>query len=235
MTGSGEQISLYLTQENSCSYLPGQSSSSLLVDPEHPLNPVTYGNLLAAGFRRSGSLVYRPHCRECSACIACRVAAEQFRPNRSQRRNWRSNQDLEIRRLPGRLEDEHFSLYQSYQNARHTGGEMSRSSADQTLDFLVTHWCNTEFVEFRHQGRLLAVAVTDVLPDALSSVYTFFTPDLPRRALGVFAVLSQIRLAAEQGLSWLYLGYWIENCSKMRYKTAYQPIELWNGKEWHNN
>ena len=109
---------------------------------------------------------------------------------------------------------------------------MSRSTTTQYLEFLTADWCATEFIEFRHRGQLLAVAVTDVLPDALSSVYTFFRPDLPHRALGVFAVLSQIRLAAERGLGWLYLGYWIEGCKKMRYKADYRPIELWNGENW---
>ena len=81
-------------------------------------------------------------------------------------------------------------------------------------------------------GRLVAVAVTDLLPNGLSAVYTFYEPDEERRSLGRFAILWQITEALRQNLEAVYLGYWIKNCKKMNYKTQYRPIELLINQRW---
>jgi leucyl-tRNA---protein transferase len=88
------------------------------------------------------------------------------------------------------------------------------------------------FFEFRLEGQLIAVAVTDVLPNGLSAVYTFYDPDEERRSLGRFAILWQIAEARRLELNAVYLGYWIKNCRKMNYKTEYRPIELHVNQRW---
>jgi arginine-tRNA-protein transferase len=79
---------------------------------------------------------------------------------------------------------------------------------------------------------LVALAVTDQLDDGLSAIYTFFDPALDERSLGVYAVLSQIAECRRRGLPYLYLGYWIRDCAKMRYKTDYRPVELLVNNRW---
>jgi len=79
---------------------------------------------------------------------------------------------------------------------------------------------------------LLAVAVTDILPNGLSAVYTFYEPDEERRSLGRYGILWQIAETHRQGLHALYLGYWIKNCKKMNYKTEYRPIDLLMNQRW---
>ena len=74
------------------------------------------------------------------------------------------------------------------------------------------------------------VSVIDLLGDGLSSVYTFFDPDVPRARFGVYNVLWQIELCRKLDLDYVYLGYWIKDSRKMSYKTQYQPAEgLKNG------
>ena len=90
-----------------------------------------------------------------------------------------------------------------------------------------------EFVfERRFDEELIAVAVTDVLPHGLSAIYTFFDPEHEARSLGVFSVLRQIEACRERGLPHLYLGYWIKDAPKMRYKTDYRPVELLVHERW---
>jgi arginine-tRNA-protein transferase len=85
--------------------------------------------------------------------------------------------------------------------------------------------------EFSENGVVRMVSLIDQLDDGISSVYTFFDPDLAARSLGVFNVLWQVGLAKQLGLKYVYLGYWIKDCRKMEYKTQYRPIEgLLNGK-----
>jgi arginine-tRNA-protein transferase len=130
------------------------------------------------------------------------------------------------------FDQEHFDLYRRYTRLRHPGGGMDTDEPAQYRGFLISPWADTRFVEFRKEGRLLAVAVTDVMNQGLSAVYTFFDPDEPRRSLGVYAVLWQIDYARREGLPWVYLGYWIAETAKMSYKTRYRPLEAYLGGEW---
>ena len=111
---------------------------------------------------------------------------------------------------------------------------MADASKEEYIDFLSSEWCNTLFVEFTCAGELAGVAVVDLFDNALSAVYTFFDPELSKRSLGVYAVLWQIDYAKTLGLDWLYLGYWIEQCQKMSYKTNYQPLQGLVEKEWRD-
>jgi leucyl-tRNA---protein transferase len=103
---------------------------------------------------------------------------------------------------------------------------------EQFSTFLVRDLAFSRFYEFRLDNRLLAIAVTDVLPNGLSAVYTFYEPSEERRSLGRFAILWQIAEAARLGLHAVYLGYWIKSCRKMSYKTQYRPIELFVNQRW---
>lgn len=133
---------------------------------------------------------------------------------------------------PPQFNQEHFGLYQRYQAMRHPGGGMDDPDARKYINFLGSQNIHTVFYEMRHRHKLLGVAVTDILPDGLSAVYTFFEPEDKRRSLGSYAVLWQVELAKERQLPWLYLGYWIKECSKMAYKGNYQPLEILHHGRW---
>ena len=79
---------------------------------------------------------------------------------------------------------------------------------------------------------LRMVSVIDLLSDGLSSVYTFYEPDLPRARLGVYNVLWQIELCRKLDLDFVYLGYWIAASRKMAYKTQYQPAQGLQDGTW---
>ena len=76
------------------------------------------------------------------------------------------------------------------------------------------------------------VPVTDLVPDALSAVYTFYDPDEVSRGLGTLAILKQLEWAARAGRSRLYLGYWIAGHDKMDYKRRFAPLEGFDGRGW---
>lgn len=226
-------LSLYLAGEQPCSYLPDHRSRSLFVDPFAALNGQRYQSLLAQGFRRSGRFVYRPACQGCRQCVALRLPANDFSPNRSQRRAQQGNQDLSVHFVGAGFSAEHFALYRTYLETRHFDGEMADSDEEGYRHFLIDPWGGqTELMELRLGGRLIGLAVTDLLPDALSAAYTFFDPAFGERSLGTFAILRQIDEAQRRGLSHLYLGFWIEACRKMRYKDRFRPLEAWDGHRW---
>ena len=225
---------LLLSPEDTCSYLPDRQSASLFVDPRESLDMRRYAALLHAGFRRSGPYVYRPHCQGCQACVPVRIPVRRFRANRSQRRNLRANCDLACRPSEDRFSERNFRMYQAYQQRRHPGGTMALADRSEFAAFLAADWADTEFCEFRSGGDALGICVYDCLEDGLSAVYTYYSEAGELRGLGKFAVLWLIETARRRGLAYVYLGYWISDCSKMSYKAEFQPLEMLVQGEWHN-
>lgn len=224
-------LRMFLTTDYPCSYLPGRMARNLVADPTVTDNRL-YTQLAGLGFRRSGEHIYRPHCRGCTACRSLRIPVERFQPNRAQRRIWTRNQDLHMREMEATFQDEHFELFARYIMVRHSGGGMDPASPENYWSFVTSRWCPTWLCEFRLHQRLLAVAVIDRLDNGLSAVYTFFDPLEEARGLGTFAILWQIAEAQRLGLDWVYLGYWIERCSKMAYKARFNPHEIFITERW---
>jgi arginyl-tRNA--protein-N-Asp/Glu arginylyltransferase len=232
MTIRQNRPDLYLSMPHPCSYLAGHMSTILFVDPQRLLNQGEYGSFVHQGFRRSGDLVYRPHCTGCTACVAVRVPVREFAASRGQRRVWKRNDDIEVTEKPARFDPAHFDLYRRYQAGRHPESGMNDTDPQKYLGFLVSRQVNTAFFELRADGRLLGVAVADILPDGLSAVYTFYDPELRERGLGVYAILWEIAETARRGLDYLYLGYWIASSPKMAYKADYRPLEALRNSHW---
>lgn len=218
-------LHFYLTAPYQCSYLCDQQARSQVATPALLISTPVYSELVQRGFRRSGTYTYRPHCDNCQACVPLRILAQQFAANRTQKRAWKQHAHLEATLHPLQDNPEYYQLYQRYQRARHKDGGMDNDDRESYQNFLLQSHVDSLLVEFREQGVLRMVSVIDLLSDGLSSVYTFYEPDLPHARLGVYNVLWQIELCRKLGLDFVYLGYWIENSRKMAYKTQYQPAQ----------
>lgn len=225
-------LGFFATPSHRCSYLDREDAVTVFADPEYPKDTPLYSILTRHGFRRSGQHIYRPHCEACHACIPVRIPVSSFSPSRNQRRTWNRNSDLQVSEHAAGFSQEHFALYQRYLDSRHTGGGMDDPTPNQYMEFLTSQWSDTLFFEFRQRDELLAVAVVDQLDDALSAVYTFYDPAWDKRSLGTYVILWEIEKARDAGLHWLYLGYWIEGCQKMSYKSRFQPLEYLHDGSW---
>lgn len=226
-------VRLFQTLPHPCGYFAERTAQNIVIDPSAPQLPQIYDLAVQRGYRRAGGHVYHPQCSTCRACVACRVPVARFTPDRSQRRCLARNRDLDVRIVPPIYSSEYFMLYQRYLLTRHRDGGMDDARPEDFSRFLYTAWSPTRFVEFRAGSRLLAIAVTDFCASGLSAVYTFFDPDEDARGLGTFAILSQLRIAAEHGLPHVYLGFWIDGHPKMHYKTRYRPLEVLREGNWH--
>ena len=225
------ELQFYATAPYPCSYLPGKTARSQVATPSHLIHADLYGELVNAGFRRSGLYTYRPYCDECNACTATRIPVKQFLPNRSQKRSRKKHAGLDVRVLNLGYQEEHYQLYQRYQHERHAGGGVDQDDQDQYMQFLLQSRVNSRIVEFRdgphdsHTGRLRMVSMIDILDQGISSVYTFFDTSNTTASYGSFSILWQIQQALELDLPYLYLGYYIKQSAKMSYKAKFQPIE----------
>jgi arginyl-tRNA--protein-N-Asp/Glu arginylyltransferase len=207
-------------------------SRNLVPDPEIALNLNIYSQLIRYGFRRSGSHCYRPHCRHCQQCIPCRVPVRDFQPSRSQKRCLKQNTGLVMSMTAAKYTDEYFDLYRRYLNTRHDDSSMANPAPDDFEQFLYSGWSDTQFIEFRLDEALVAVAVTDFVSDGASAVYSFFEPGMQSHGLGTYCILKQIEFGRRLSLDYLYLGYWIKDHPKMDYKARFQPLQIYRDERW---
>lgn len=231
---SAQKLGFYATPPHKCSYLSGREAITLFADPHFPKNMRLYSALMEFGFRRSGPHLYIPKCEKCKSCISIRIPVDKFKPNRSQKRIIKKNKDLIINRQSAVFRQDHFDLYSKYLAKRHAGGGMDNPTPASYIEFLTASWAETIFYEMKLEDRLVAVATTDVLNNALSAVYTFYDPEFAGRSLGKYSIFYQIMQARLLGMKWLYLGYWIKDSQKMKYKSQFKPHQQYYDDEWHD-
>jgi arginyl-tRNA--protein-N-Asp/Glu arginylyltransferase len=227
-----KDIRLFTTQSHACSYLPDQQAQTLFIDPEFQVDRAYNSRLSEIGFRRSGSHIYRPNCKSCQQCVSCRVLVQCFEPGPRFKRVLKRNTDLVVTQVLSIADDEYYYMYKHYISVRHADGDMFPATREQYSSFLLSQCEGTQYFTIRRRGQLVGVMVCDRLDDAMSAVYTFYDPLEEKRSLGTFAILWQIMEARRLGLSHLYLGYWIRDSRKMRYKMDYQPMELLVKQRW---
>ena len=227
-----ERTRLFQTLPHACGYYPDRVAQNLVLDPAAPDLRQLYGPALERGFRRAGGHLYLPQCAHCNACTPCRIGVAEFQPDRTQKRCLHRNVDVDVQEVAPGYSAERHQLYANYLHARHADGGMDEAQASDFDRFLTAPWSPTIFLEFRRSGQLLAVAVTDICPNGISAVYTFFDPGEAARSLGTFAILQQVALARRRNLPWLYLGFWIDGHPKMDYKRRFKPLQIRTASGW---
>ena len=228
-----ETTQLFLTAAMPCPYLPGKQERKLFTHLTGRRAANLHHLLSENGFRRSQNLIYRPACEGCNACQSVRIVATDFVASNRFRRVLRYNDDLSVEVRPTVATGEQYDLFKRYLESRHAGGGMNQMSFVDYEYMVEDTPVQSVLVEYRLRDHpdqtLVAVALTDVMPDGLSMVYSFYDPDLTRRSLGSYLILDHIEQVRSAGLHYVYLGYWVKDSPKMAYKASYRPMEVQRG------
>jgi len=230
-------LRFYLTEAQPCPYLPQRMERKVFTPLRGNRAADLNDTLSVNGFRRSQNVAYRPQCPGCNACVATRVVTGEFVPSRSDKRTIKRNKHLRRIVRPSLATEEQYQLFRKYLASRHADGAMAEMDALDFASMVEDSTVRTQVIEYHEivdgdEPVLVAACLTDVMADGVSMVYSFFDPEKQRDSLGNYIILDHIDLANALGLSYVYLGYWVDGCRKMAYKTRFTPTETLIGSEW---
>jgi leucyl-tRNA---protein transferase len=219
-----------------CSYLPAQTALLPLRFQRQQLTADEFDACLAAGDRRTGRFLYRTSCPACQACEPIRLDLDSFRPNETQRREWRKgNGLLTVTIGPPKVDAARVVLFNLHQFGRRL-----KESDDDLIDaesyrqFLTSSCCRTLEFAYYHGEKLVAVAIADAGRTSLSAVYCYYNPAFRGVSLGTYSVLRQAEYCRQTNRRYLYLGFYIAESPRMVYKARFHPHQRLIGREWLN-
>lgn len=222
------EIYRYVPPEEVCAYLPDRMSQlEYVVIPG--LTSDRYFDMMRNGWRRFGHMLFKPRCASCTACQPIRVVVDRFRPDRSQRRVYKANEDTELVIGPPTIDDERIDLYWRH-HAHHSEQkgwpEPDMGHGVQHMQNIIDGPIAVEEWAYYVAGKLVALSYIDHLREGYSGIYFFHDPEFRDRSLGNWICLSLMEQAKLNGLPYVYLGYFVDGCRSMEYKGRFEPNEV---------
>jgi arginyl-tRNA--protein-N-Asp/Glu arginylyltransferase len=240
-----ESLFHYVASPTPCGYLPGELWS-LEYEYVGSMSRGEYLVRMLEGWRRFGTMLFRPACANCKSCQAIRILANRFHPDRSQRRCRKENAE-QVRLLIGRPavtrpKLDLYDRYHSYQTDAKGWPQHPAKDAASYADSFVHHPFPVEEWCYYIGERLVGVGYVDHLPSleeqpapvgagtgeqgGLSAIYFFYDPGERHRALGTLNVLCLLDAAKLRTLPYVYLGYYVDGCASMSYKASFAPNQV---------
>jgi len=216
-----------------CPYLPDRVERRVVTELVGRDAARFHDVLSNAGYRRSHSVAYTPACPNCTACVSVRIISDAFVPTRSMKRVSKVNSHLSMTECDPVATEEQYALFRLYQHSRHSSGDMARMDFVDYCALIEETPVESSVLEFRDEDDVLVGAcLVDRIENGLSAVYSFFDPDLSSQSLGTYVILWLIEQSKDQGLPYVYLGFWVNECDKMSYKAKFRPLEKYTPAGW---
>ena len=190
-------------------------------------------DLIERGYRRFGKMFFRPVCGECNECQSIKVDVKNFKFSKSMRRVIKKASHIQSYIQQPTLSKEHLELFEKYHlhMSETKGWDYQEASADNYYNSFVNG--HNEFgyeILYYDEDKLIGVDLIDILDDGISSIYFYYDPDYMKYSLGKFSLYNQIHLAQNSKKSWIYLGYYVEECPSLSYKSHYKPYLTLRGR-----
>lgn len=212
-------------QHSKCSYLENreQTMQYKVIDS---CSSTEVQELIERGYRRFGKMYFRPECVSCNECKSIKIDVANYNFSKSERRVLKKSKTLNIYIQKPSLSKQHLSLFKEYHlyMQKKKGWEYSSTSAEHYYNsFVDGHGDYGYEILYFHEEKLIGVDLIDILQDGISSIYFYYHPDYAHLSLGKLSLLYQIAQAQEKKKKWIYLGYYVKDCSSLSYKADYKP------------
>lgn len=209
-----------------CPYIEGLAS----INETLLIKELTHSDLemlLSVGFRHFGEIFFRPICAHCRSCISIRIPVQKFIPSRSVKRLLNRSKHFTFtleKPCPSR---DAFRLYLSHK--KRFKREVAESFRHYVRSFFAPFPFN-RMLTIRDGETLVAVSHLDITANAMSAVYCYYDEEhYGRFSPGKLAVYKEIEWAKEQGIQFLYLGFYVPQNRHTSYKLLYKPNQLLTG------
>lgn len=218
--------------DDKCSYLEGreQTTHYKII---HACSVSQCQELVERGFRRFGKMYFRPICASCHECQSIKIDVKNYEFSKSAKRVLKKNSNTKSYIQRPSLSREHLELFEKYHLYMHSkkGWEHTATTANHYYgSFVEGHEDFGYEVLYYDEEKLIGVDLIDVLEDGISSIYFYYDPDYTHLSLGKFSLYNQIHYAKETNKSWIYLGYYVEDCPSLSYKKIYKPYLTLQGR-----
>ncbi len=222
------QILEFLEEDKQCSYFDDKICDIRYKYMERCGIDEQY-EMLQRGWRRFGNMHFVPECKDCHECKTIRIDVAKYKFSKSERRIFNKNKNINVYMQKPTVTLEHIDLFNKY----HKNMELKKNWNENKID--VDEYVKS-YVNGAHEygkeilyfidDKLVAVALVDIMDEALSSVYCYYDHDYDHLSLGKFSILAQLSIAKQSNIPYLYLGYWIKDHFSMGYKENYKPFEI---------
>ena len=190
-------------------------------------------DLIERGFRRFGKMYFRPICGDCQECQSIKIDIENFTFSSSQKRIIKKSSHFKSYVQTPTLSQEHLDLFAKYHLHMKDKKEWTYNETTPEHYYQSFVSGHNEFgyeVLYFDEDRLIGVDLIDILEDGISSIYFYYDPDYSKYSLGKLSLYNQIKFAQRSNKKWIYLGYYVEECPSLSYKSEYKPYITLEGR-----
>lgn len=215
-----------------CSYIENfeQTTHYKIIDQ---CSAKTSQDLIERGYRRFGKMYFRPICPLCDKCQSIKIDVKNYTFSKSQRRVLNKAKHLKMFIQKPTLTQEHLELFKKYHIYMRDkkGWEYQESDPQHYYNSFVSGHEDFGYeVLYFDEDKLIGVDLIDILEDGISSIYFYYDPEYSNLSLGKLSLLLQIKYAKKENKDWIYLGYYVEECQSLSYKSQYKPYLTLEGR-----
>ena len=185
------------------------------------------------GYRRFGKMYFRPICHDCQECQSIKIDVENFKFSKSMKRVLNKASSIKSYIQQPSMTKEHLELFEKYH--LYMRDKKTWDYQEVTPQSYYNSFVNgyNDFgyeVLYYHEEKLIGVDLIDILEDGISSIYFYYDPDFANYSLGKLSLYNQVKFAKQSKKRWIYLGYYVEECPSLSYKSHYKPYLTLDGR-----
>ena len=218
--------------DDQCSYLDDkkQTTHYKIIDD---CSIETCSELIERGYRRFGKMYFRPICADCNECQSIKIDVENYNFSKSAKRILKKASHIKSYISIPSVSHERLRVFEKYHlhMQEKKSWEYNQTSSEHYYNsFVVGHENFGYEVLYYDEDKLIAVDLIDVLDEGISSIYFYYDPEYAHLSLGKFSLYYQIKFAQKWDKKWIYLGYYVEDCPSLSYKSEYKPYLTLEGR-----